>query len=223
MLRRLRFVTYNLSMKVTKFEHSGFLIEENERGLLIDPVEFEKTLPSFENIDAIVITHKHGDHFQPAVIEKIRTSNPDVVILTTNDNAAAIVDAKAVEAGDVIKVGEFDLEFFGKSHAEIVPGMIPCENIGVVVNKLFAHLGDSLDFPKEEVEAIAVASAAPWLKMYEAMEYITKAKAKVFIPCHDAILSDVGRGINNNWLSRACAEVNTKYAALLPEESLELK
>jgi 3-polyprenyl-4-hydroxybenzoate decarboxylase len=55
------------------------------------------------------------------------------------------------------------------------------------------------------------------------MEYITKAKAKVFIPCHDAILSDVGRGINNNWLSRACAEVNAEYAALLPGESLELK
>lgn len=223
MLRRSCFVTYNLGMKVTKFEHSGFLIEENGRGLLIDPVEFEKTLPNIDNLDAIVVTHKHGDHFQPAVIDRIRAANPNVVIFTTNDNVAAIAGAKAVEAGDVIEAGEFRLEFFSKTHAEIVPGMIPCENIGVVINRLFAHLGDSLDYPKEEVEAIAVASAAPWLKMFEAMEYITKAKAKIFIPCHDAILSDVGRGINNNWLSRACAEVNAEYKALLPNESIELK
>ena len=209
-------------MRITKFEHSGFLIQNGVFGLLIDPVEYERALPNFENIEAVVLTHKHSDHFQPKVLEKILAQNPSAKVFTTNDTAPEIAGSIAVKADDSIRTEHFGLEFFGQSHAEIVPGVIPCENIGVVVDGIFAHPGDSFDLPKHEVAVIAVASDGPWLKTYEAMEYISKAKAKCFVPCHDAFSSELGRGVNNNWLGRACAEAGVELKVLTPEESLEI-
>lgn len=208
-------------MKITKLEHSGFIVEKNNRAIAIDPVEFESKVPEIANLDAIVITHQHGDHCQLPVIEKLRATNPNVVIFTTFDNAEAIPGAKAVKFGDRETVGEFELEFFSISHAEIVTGMIPCQNIGVLIDGAFAHLGDSLDMPPRGCNIIALANAAPWLKTMEAMEYITKCEAKIIIPCHDAVLSNLGKNICNNWIKRACEEASVQCAPLQIGESLE--
>lgn len=208
-------------MKITKLEHSGFLLEKNNHAIAIDPVEFEAKVPDIANLDAIVVTHQHSDHCQLPVIEKLRATNPNVVIFTTFDNAEAIPGAKAVKFGDREKAGEFELEFFSISHAEIVPGMIPCQNVGVLVDGIFAHLGDSLDNPPRACEVVALANAAPWLKTIEAMEYITKCEAKTIIPCHDAVLSNLGKNICNNWMKRACEEASFQCAPLQIGESLE--
>ncbi len=209
-------------MKITKLEHSGFFVEKNGRSIAIDPVEFEAQVPIVSNLDAIVITHKHSDHCQPAVIERLRAANPGVVIFTTFDNIEALPDAKAVKYGDREVVGEFELEFFSISHAEIIPGQIPCQNIGVLVDGIFAHLGDSLDTPPRSCEAIALANAAPWLKTFEACDYASKCDAKIIIPCHDAVLSELGKNISNNWLGKICAESGKDFRALKIGETIEI-
>lgn len=68
-------------MKLTKLEHSGLLIEENGVRIVCDPVEFEYKLPELNNIAAIIITHKHNDHYQPEILQRIVADNPDVRIL----------------------------------------------------------------------------------------------------------------------------------------------
>ncbi|MDR2063369.1 MAG: MBL fold metallo-hydrolase [Candidatus Nomurabacteria bacterium] len=59
-------------MKITKYNHSCFYLEKDGRGLLFDPVEYTDELPAFDNIDAVVVTHLHGDHFQPEVLASVR-------------------------------------------------------------------------------------------------------------------------------------------------------
>ena len=172
-------------MKVTKLEHSGLLVENNGAFLVCDPVEIEQQLPAFGNVKAIVITHVHGDHFNPAIVSKIMSENPDVKVFTTEENAANIPGSAAVTDGDLVNVEGFDLRFFGKDHASIIPGQVPCQNIGVVINGAIANPGDSFDMPPEKVQLLCVPISGPWCKTIESIEYfksVLRTLIRLFIP-----------------------------------------
>ncbi len=201
-------------MKITKLEHSGIIIEKNEKQIVFDPVEFKERIPKLENVVAIIITHKHSDHLQPEIIARIRNDNPQAKIFTTNDAAPLIDGAIIVKGGDSIEVDEFRLDFFGKDHAAIVPGQIPCENIGVVVDDEIVNPGDSFDLPNKEAKVLFVAISAPWLKIVESMKYVESARPNMVIPVHDALLSELGESISSNWIKKACDGVGAEYRGL---------
>ncbi|MFV0485229.1 MAG: MBL fold metallo-hydrolase [Candidatus Saccharimonadales bacterium] len=198
-------------MNITKFDHSGFLLEKSGRGLLFDPVAYTHELPEITNLDAIIITHLHGDHFSPQILEKIRAQNPDARVFTTSDNIANIPDATAVKNGDEIEAGVFGLEFYGGNHAAIVSGEVPCENICTLVDGVFANSGGSFDLPPTSPEILLVPITAPWLKIEESLNFIKAVKPKVVIPTHDALNSDLGNTICDNWLKKICDEVGADY------------
>lgn len=106
----------------------------------------------------------------------------------------------------------------------IVPGVVPCENIGVVVDGKYVNPGDSFDVPENfgEVKVLFVPSAAPWCKVPEGMDYIKSVKPKIAVPVHNAVLSDLGNGFNNNWLKVAAEEVGAELKALKVGESFEV-
>ena len=207
-------------MKITKLEHSGIIIEKDEKQIIFDPVEFSEKIPKLENVVAIVITHKHSDHLQPEVIAKIQNDNPQAKIFTTNDVAPFIDDAIIVKGGDSIETDGFRLDFFGKDHAAIIPGQIPCENIGVVVDDEIVNPGDSFDLPNKEIKVLLVAISAPWLKIVEPMKYVESARPNIVIPVHDALLSRLGESISGNWMKKACDGVGAEYKELMPGESV---
>jgi len=214
-------------MKFTKLEHSGCIVEHNSQKIVCDPVEFEHKMPELENVVAIIITHKHGDHFQPGIVERIVSKNPDVRIFAPQDLELIEIaghSIEKVEAGAELSAGDFNLKFFGKDHAPIIPNKIPCANIGVVINDKIINPGDSFDLPEnlESPELLMVPSAAPWCKVPEGMEYIKIARPKIAVPVHNAVLSKLGNDFNNNWLKMACDEVQTELATLEIEESIEI-
>lgn len=207
-------------MKITKLEHSGIAIEKNGEVLLCDPVEFTAKLPVFQNVVAIVITHKHSDHYQPEVVARIMAQNPGAKIFTTAD--AAINGATIVKSGDSAFAGSFKLDFFGKDHAAIVPGQIPCENVGVVIDDKIVNPGDSFDLPEVKPHLLFVPIAGPWSKVCESMDFVEKALPNLVIPFHDAVLSELGSKFNNNWLGRACEDVGADLVVLGPNQSIEI-
>ena len=117
-------------MKITKLEHSGIIIEKDGRRVVFDPVEIKGKIPKLENVVAIVVTHKHGDHLQPEVIARIRRDNPAVKIFTTSDTVSLIEDAISVKSGDSFEVDGFKLDFFGENHADIKSNSITHEQQG---------------------------------------------------------------------------------------------
>lgn len=214
-------------MKFTKLEHSGCVIENNGKKIICDPVEIETKLPSLENVVALIITHKHGDHFQPEIIEKIVAANPGIRIFTPQDFEMTEIAGCSIEkvgAGVELNIEDFNLKFFGKDHAPIVPGKIPCANIGVVVNDRIVNPGDSFDIldDLQNPKLLMVSSEAPWIKSYESMNYIKNVQPKISVPVHNAILSKFGNNINNNWLKMACEEVGAELTALEAGESIEV-
>lgn len=201
-------------MKVTKLEHSGIVVEKDGKKIVFDPVEFAKKLPELENVEAIVITHVHSDHCQPDNIKAILEKNPDAKVYAPEDATAQLPEAMVVKAGDNVEVGGFKLEFYGRDHAAIFPGKVPCQNIGTVVDGKMVNPGDSFDMPENmaEIELLLVPEVAPWMKASEAVEYIQRVEPKMVIPVHDGLLSEMGKNIYDNFLRAACGEVGAEYA-----------
>lgn len=210
-------------MKLTKLEHSGVVLEKDGQKLVFDPVEFADVLPVLDNVVGIVITHKHGDHLQPEKVSAILDRNPGACLFAPADTVSELPHAEIVRQGDKIDVGAFSLEIFGEWHAEIIPGEVPCANIGAVVDGLVMNPGDSFDFPKDILrpKILLVPAVAPWCKTIESMDYIERVRPEIAVPVHDAILSSMGTAIYDNWLGQACEKVDTRLAPLRVGEIIE--
>ena len=212
-------------MKIIKLEHSGLCLEKAHQTILIDPVEFTQKLPThlFGEVVAIIITHKHDDHCQPAVISNLLAANPSATVFTTPDTTSLISGSIVVKSGETREVGGFKLQFFGQSHASILEDQIPCDNLGVVVDDLFANPGDSFDRPPiEHPRAICVPISAPWAKISDAAKYIKDVKPEIVIPVHDAVLSNLGQTYNNSWLKFFCDPLGIQLTPLTPGASIEI-
>ena len=207
-------------MEITKLEHSGIVIEKDGERIVFDPVEFNKTIPRLNNVVAVIITHKHSDHLQIEVIKRIIRDNPDAKVITTSDAASFIEDPIIVKGGESCKIGGFKLDFFGKDHAAIIPGQIPCENIGVAVNGSIVNPGDSFDYSNVGAKVLLVPISAPWLKIAESMDFVDRVKPQIVIPIHDALLSDLGKSISDNWMKKACDKTGAEYRDLSFSENV---
>ena len=212
-------------MKIIKLEHSGLAIEKANQTILIDPVEFTEKLPThlFGSVVAIIITHKHDDHCQPAVIGNILAANPSAAVFTTADTTSLIVGSIVVKSGETREVSGFKIQFFGQSHAAILEDQIPCDNLGVVIDDIFADPGDSFDQPPiEHPKALCVPLSAPWAKISDAAKFIKNIKPEVVIPVHDAVLSDMGKTYNNSWLKSFCDSLGIQFVPLTITGSIDV-
>jgi L-ascorbate metabolism protein UlaG (beta-lactamase superfamily) len=209
-------------MKITKYDHSCLVVEEGGRHLAIDPVEFATKVPILDSVDVVIVTHKHSDHLTPTVLDGLLSANPQAEVLTIEDNAE-VRHTKIVKGGDELKISNFRLKFFGEDHAPVVADDVPCANVGVVVNDVLVHPGDSYDTPPiDKPKVLCPAVSGPWLKTYETMQYISKVRPEIVLPVHDEFASPAGKKVNGGWLQKACEEVGAKYRVLEPGQSLEV-
>lgn len=208
-------------MKLTKFEHACFILEEQGKQLVVDPGTFT-TLAETESAEALVITHEHGDHYAKMNVQVLQNSNTELQFFTTAAVASKEQKAITPELGQVYQTSTFSLTFFGGSHAQIHPDYPAIDNFGVCINNRIYYPGDSFTLPNQPVEVLLVPAAAPWMKTAEAMDFITAVKPKLVIPTHDAVLSDAGINFTDNWLKQATEKIGATYRRLQPGESLDL-
>ena len=182
-------------MILTKYEHACFTLEKDGKLLVVDPGGYTTDLGSPENVVAIVVTHEHPDHFDPAALGALIAHNPDAVIYGHENITKQFGDTlphQAVRAGDTITAGPFSMEFFGGEHAVIHESMPAVANLGVMIDNTVYYPGDSFTKPEKAVRVLALPVAAPWLKMSEVIDYVLAVKPRVAFPTHDAILSPAG-------------------------------
>ncbi len=183
-------------MKLTKYEHACFTIEEDNKLLVVDPGVWTTDLGALENVVAIVITHEHADHFDPSALDAIISRSPDAVVYAhesiTNQLNTAFM-ATPVSAGDVIEAVPFTLDFFGGKHAVIHSSIPVIANLGVMINDSVYYPGDSFTKPNKPVKALALPVTAPWMKIAEAMDYVSDVKPELAFPTHDAVASELGK------------------------------
>lgn len=211
-------------MRVTKHEHACLVIEKAEQRIVIDPGSFTTPLLDLDGVAAIVITHEHADHWTPEHLNRIVERNPDARLFGPAGVVAAASDFAftVVADGDEHQVGEFALRFFGEKHAVIHPSIPVIDNVGVMVDDLLFYPGDAFTVPPVPVNTLAAPAGAPWLKISEAMDYVTAVAPKRCFPTHQMVLSQIGQGLANARLKAVTEAAGGEYLVLEPDESLDL-
>lgn len=219
-------------MKITKYEHACIVIEESfdsAQGkkvskLVIDPGEFSTSFKNFKNVDVLVITHAHADHFSPEKVTAIARANPGLAIFSVQEVIDQIKELSTtpVSAGSEVTKDSFNLKFSGGKHATIHESIDPIENLAVMVNDYLFYPGDSFTLPRGKIPVLAIPISAPWMKIAEAMDYLLAVKPGHAFPVHEAVLSDSGYDIHNRLLSSVAIDAETSYSLIKVGETVNL-
>lgn len=204
-------------MQLVKYEHACFTVEKDGQLLVVDPGNFSGDFIAPADVVAIVITHEHADHFDHDQLAAIIDKNPDAVIVAhpSITSQIEVFQTHSVNVGDKITVGPFDLEFFGGEHAVIHADIPSITNLGVMVNDLLYYPGDSFALPDgRSVDTLAIPAAAPWMKISEAMDYLTAIRPRFAFPTHDAVLSSQGQALADRLLGMVAEQNNIDYHRL---------
>lgn len=211
-------------MRLTKHEHACLVIEKNEQLLVIDPGSFTTPLLGLDNVVAIVVTHEHDDHWTPEQLRHLLDRSPEARLFGPAGVAAAAPDFafETVTEGDEHTVGEFGLRFYGTRHAVIHESIPVVDNVGVMVDDTLFYPGDAFTVPPVAVGTLAVPAGAPWLKIAEAMDYVTTVAPKRTFPTHQMVLSKIGQGMANTRIKLVTEKAGGQFMPLEPGEWLDL-
>ena len=185
-------------MKLTKYGQSCILIETKNKRILIDPgyLELDEDIQNnhWVNIDAILITHKHGDHYDKDAVLKI-LENEKTKIYTSQEASEFQPDIKSniIKQGDEIKLENISIKVVKAFH-----GYLPYlkgekeinENIGYIINdgeKTAYITSDTICFKnnyKCDIAIVPVSGHGLVMGTYEAALFTKETEAKLVIPTH---------------------------------------
>lgn len=182
-------------MKLTKYVHACLLVETSSQTILVDPGQFSwesglVSVDALSQLDAVVITHEHFDHFHPPFIAAVLKKFPGVTFVTTPSVAAKLHDMGAVRIF-TDSIGSIAV-FSKKHHASLEPLDKTPENIAVHIADKLTVGGDRQDL-EETKEVLALTVTAPWGSMIAATGMAQRLKPKVIVPIHDWHWNDKAR------------------------------
>mgnify|MGYP001618355212 CR=1 FL=1 len=179
-------------MKITKLGHCCLLIETKGKRILTDPGSYTVEAHSkLENIDYILFTHEHHDHYHLESLKVILENNYQVLVYVNNSVSELLekegVAHKKVSHGETITLGEIVVVGIGEKHAEMHSSIPLSSNMGFFIDDRLWYPGDAFTDPKREVEILALPVSGPWMKISEAIDYALALKPKVAFPVHDGL------------------------------------
>jgi L-ascorbate metabolism protein UlaG (beta-lactamase superfamily) len=208
-------------MQLTHFGHSCLLAEFDHTRILFDPGTFAHGFEGITGLSAILVTHQHPDHVDPARLPALIEANPGAALYTDSQTAAQL-DApfQVVHVGDELSVGELTIRALGGRHAVIHPEIPVIENLSYLVDDgshraRLMHPGDALFVPDEAVDVLAAPASAPWMRISEAVDYLRAVGPTRAVPIHQGIIAPEARGI---YYVRLTEMTSTDFQ-VLPEES----
>lgn len=180
-------------MKIKKLGHCSLVVETNGKKIIVDPgyhtaEEQEKE----RNLDLVLITHEHSDHFSIESLKEIIKNNPDVLVIT-NDGVGKILKAEGIKyqvlkdkvAEEIIGV---EIEAHDCRHEEIFQDFGQVLNTAFFIDKRLFVGGDSFYNPGKPVEILALPVAGSWSTIKDSIKYALEMRPNACFPVHDADL-----------------------------------
>ena len=196
-------------MELTHLGHSCVLVEVADQRLLIDPGTFSD-FEGVRDLDAILVTHQHPDHVDPARLPQLLRDNPEAQLWLEPGAARTVLDAQpeiaeradGMSSGTVLRAGPVTITPVGEKHAFIHDYVPRITNLGLVVTadgepSLF-HPGDALDAEHpvlKGVDIVCVPVNAPWARVADTVDFVRRLAPGRVVPIHDGLVNDTGRGM----------------------------
>jgi L-ascorbate metabolism protein UlaG (beta-lactamase superfamily) len=213
-------------MKITKFGHCCLLLEVDTRRILVDPGRFCDSQNFLTDIDIILITHEHADHFHTDSVIALLGLNPTAVVVTNKSVATILeslgVSAQILEGREVTTIGDLTLKAYDGEHVEIVGEFGLVQNTGYLVDESFFFPGDAYTIPEEKIDILALPVAGPWCKVSDAISYACAVKPRVAFPVHDATLNETGTAVTYPHFMRELPLCGITFAVLEIGEATDL-
>lgn len=207
-------------MRITRYGHSCLLVEEGAARLLLDPGVFSAGFEQLEGLTGILITHQHADHLDLDRLRPLLDANPEAGLHCDAGSVDTLQELPhtVVAGGDRLDLG-VPVEVLGAQHAVIHPDLPQIPNVGYLVGGRFFTPGDALTVPDADVEILGLPTAAPWLKLSEAVGLLRDVRPRVAFPVHDAVLTPPALGI---WYGQftALAAPGTQFQTVGPDGHL---
>lgn len=215
-------------MELTHFGHSCLLARFREDGaettVLFDPGNFSHGFEGITGLDAILITHQHPDHADPARLPALVEANPQARLYADPMTAAQLGEPwQAVHVGDSVSIGHLTVRGAGGTHAVIHPEIPVIDNISYLIGDTghparLMHPGDALFVPGEPIEVLATPAAAPWMKISEAVDFLRAVAPQHAVPIHQGIITEPAKGI---YYGRLSEMTDTDFQVLVHENGTE--
>lgn len=169
-------------MKITRFTQSCLLIKDGGSRILIDPSR-EDSGVDFDKLDAVLYTHEHGDHFDPALTKKFMEQDIPVY---ANASTSKQIEGKpnVVTDGQGLEIGSFKIKVIELPHCPMPDGSAGPQNTGYLINQKLFHPGDGKEIAGLKVDYLAVPITGPDISMRDAFDFLRQVGAKVGIPIH---------------------------------------
>ena len=203
----------------------------NWNKILIDPGKLkykEEYFNIWNNVDAILITHKHPDHCNTEILEKI---NSNIKIYSTQEVQEANKSLKIniVKENDILEVGKVKIEVVHAIHGyqPLLKGDKKInENIGFIVddgeNRLYST-SDTICFENEykaNILCIPVTGHGLTMSAFEAALYAKEIGAVLTIPVH---MDNSSFPLDFKYLEEMFNKYEIEYEVLENDESIEVE
>jgi L-ascorbate metabolism protein UlaG (beta-lactamase superfamily) len=188
------------SMQLTWMGHSCIRIEQDGFVTVIDPGVLSAP-DAAAGADALLISHRHLDHYDTSKIAAAVAAKPGLQIWTNREVATLLEQSGAASGarlhvighGDAFEAGGLRVHCYGEWHAPIYPSIPQVRNTGFLVDGRLFHPGDAFTDPGVPIELLLLQLIGFYTKTSLSADYVRQLRPSRVAPIHDATLTPAGQ------------------------------